>query len=56
MMLCIHFVFLFRFDQFCFVLFSKSYKYIKRDRILAKVIEKQATITKTPDVSRVIQE
>ncbi len=48
--------FLFRFDQFCFVLFSKSYKYIKRDRILAKVIEKQATITKTPDVSRVIQE
>ena len=37
-------------------LFSKSYKYKKRDRILAKVVEKQATISKTPDVSRVIQE
>ncbi|CAM4807466.1 unnamed protein product [Rotaria magnacalcarata] len=34
----------------------KSYKYKKRDRILAKVIEKQVTINKTPDVSRVIQE
>ncbi|CAF0764637.1 unnamed protein product [Rotaria sordida] len=34
----------------------KSYKYKKRDRILAQVIEKQVTITKTPDVSRVIQE
>ncbi|CAF1051763.1 unnamed protein product [Rotaria sordida] len=28
----------------------------QRDRVLAKVVEKQATITKTPDVSRIIQE
>ncbi|CAF2644693.1 unnamed protein product [Rotaria sp. Silwood2] len=28
----------------------------KRDRILAKVVEKQATITETPDVPRVIQQ
>jgi hypothetical protein len=41
--------------MFCFC-FSKSYKYQKRERILAKVIEKQASITKTPDFSRVIQE
>ncbi|CAF2823534.1 unnamed protein product [Rotaria sp. Silwood2] len=34
----------------------KSYKYKKRDRILAQVIEKQVSIAKTPDVSRVIQE
>jgi len=44
------------FYSFFFCLFSKSYKYVKRDRILAKVIEKQVTITKTPEVSRVIQE
>jgi len=29
---------------------------LKRDRVLAKVIEKQVTITKIPDVLRVIQE
>ena len=39
-----------------FGFFSKSYKYKKRDRVLAKVIEKQATVTKTPDVPRIIQE
>ncbi len=34
----------------------KLYKYKKRYRILAKVIEKQVTTAKTADVSRVIQE
>lgn len=34
----------------------KSYKYKKRDRILAKAVERQVTVTKTPDVQRVIQE
>ncbi|CAF2752653.1 unnamed protein product [Rotaria sp. Silwood2] len=34
----------------------KSYNYKKRDRILAQVIEKQVTIAKASDVSRVIQE
>jgi len=55
MMLCKYFLFI-QILSFYFFLFSKSYKYVKRDRILAKVIEKQATINKTPDVSRVIQE
>ena len=34
----------------------KSYKYKKRDWILVKVIEKQASISKAPDVSRMIAE
>ncbi|CAF1511392.1 unnamed protein product [Adineta ricciae] len=34
----------------------KSYKYKKRDRILAKVIENQAIVEKTPEVTRVIKE
>ncbi|CAF4395100.1 unnamed protein product, partial [Adineta steineri] len=34
----------------------KSYKYKKRDRILAKVIENHVSIAKTPEVSRVIHE
>ena len=41
---------------FFLVFFSKSYKYKKRDRILAKAVEKQVTINKTPVVSRVISE
>jgi hypothetical protein len=43
-------------DHFISILFSKSYKYKKRDRILAKIIEKQVTIAKTADVPQVIQE
>ena len=49
----VNIAFVFVFDHY-FFFFRKLYQYKKCDRLLAKVIEKQVTINKTPDAARVI--